>query len=126
MVNTFIAKFILAEAPPKPDYAATSINVFPNAPPRPTTNIQSQDGADLLELGFKDGLGTGSHTLNSNNTQGQYGEIANPKNLSDISGHVDINALDGTYKGDFSAKWTDVQGRIWKVVSAFDITVVPQ
>jgi hypothetical protein len=125
MTSTFDAKISSPGAPVVPDYSATVISVTPNAPPVPTTAIQSNHANIHLGLSFKNGLDSGSHDLTSDNTSVIYSNGAETVFPGISSGHIEIDSLAGTYKGNFIAKWTDKPGRVWTVDSTFDITVVP-
>lgn len=125
MTSTFDAKISSPGAPVVPDYSATVITVTPNAPPVPTTDIQSNNANIHLGLNFKSGLDSGSHDLTSNNTNVIYSIGAETVFPGISSGHIDIDSSVGTYKGKFIAEWKDKHGRDWTVDSTFDITVVP-
>lgn len=125
MTSTFDAKISSPGAPVVPDYSATVIKVIPNAPPVFTTDIQSNNANIHLGLNFKNGLDSGSHDLTSNNTNVTYSNGAETVFPGISSGHIEIDSLAGTYKGNFIAKWKDKYGRDWTADSTFDITVVP-
>ncbi|HWH86856.1 MAG TPA: hypothetical protein VNV36_08795 [Pseudomonas sp.] len=128
MTSTFTAEMTSPGAPDVPTYSATVINVVPNAPPLLTQVIQSNNDENRhLGLSFKnDGLDSGSHVLTDDNTSVIYSINSETIFPGISSGNIEIDSLAGTYKGNFTATWTDRFGRQWTVDSNFDIKVIPQ
>jgi hypothetical protein len=125
MANTLNAKFTLAGAPARADYAATSFIVIPNAPPIPTKVIRTNDNqGKTLTFEFKDGIDTDTHILDDLTASIIYAD--NLYSVSkDLTGMLEVNLLEGTYKGNFKAILPDDFGREWQVEGTIDITVEP-
>lgn len=129
MESTFEVKFTLVGAPPKSDYKANIIEVFPNAPPRPTQAISTVDTSQSqrsFSLTFPTPLSDGDHPFNDQSVRINYREGTDSFTAKDIGGNIKINGLEGTYNGNFTATLIDTFEREWKAEGNFVITVIPQ